>query len=261
MASTIGLWFEIETAFSDIERVCVEARASALVHRRSEQEANALRAMMSGRTAPMEEDPATAGGDPRQARAIELARDATFAEANASGPDLVELRSRLRKRIGWLKGKLAEALTEHEVYYALFPIVVYADELVATVMPGMMARWEPLQGELYDVDNGGELFYSILEDRFRKEETPPVVFEVFYFCLSDGFLGMYASDRAKIAEYRARLKDKIPLRPTESADLGPREPRGIELVKFPWRYYAVAVAAIVGGWLLLSLIAALTSGS
>ena len=261
MASTIGLWFDIETAFSDIEQACIEARAAALVVRRGEHEAKALRAMMSGRTSPMEEEPMTAGGDPRQARAIELARDAAFAEANAGGPDLVELRSRLRKRIGWLKAKLGEALTEHEVYYALFPIVVYADELVATVMPGMMTRWEPLQGELYDVDNGGELFYSILEDRFRKEETPPVVFEVFYFCLSDGFLGMYAADRAKIAEYRARLKDKIPLRPTDSADLGPREARGIELVAFPWRYYAAAIAAVVGGWILLSLFASITSAS
>jgi type IV/VI secretion system ImpK/VasF family protein len=260
MGSTIGLWFDIETAFSDIERACVEARASALVARRGEQEANALRAMMSGRTAPMEEETVTAA-NPRQARAIELARDAAFVEANASGPDLVELRARLRKRIGWLKGKLGEALTEHEVYYALFPIVAYADELVATVMPGVMARWEPLQGELYDVDNGGELFYSILEERFRKEETPPVVFEIFYFCLSDGFLGMYASDRTKITEYRARLKEKIPLRPTDSADLGPREPRGVELVKFPWRYYAVAVAAVVGGWLLLSLLASIAGGS
>ena len=90
---------------------------------------------------------------------------------------------------------------------------MYTDELVAAVMPGQTARWEPLQGELYDIDNGGELFYSILEDCLRKEETPPVVFEVFYFCLNDGFLGMYQGDRKKIEEYEARLANRIPLGP------------------------------------------------
>jgi type IV/VI secretion system ImpK/VasF family protein len=258
MASTVGLWFELETAFGEIEKACVEARAAALVARRGEQEANSLRAMLSGSTAPLEVDPVAA--DPRQARAQDLARDVAFAEANAAGPDLVELRSRLRKLIALLKAKLAEALSEHEVYYALFPIVVYVDELVATIMPGVMTRWEPLQSELYDIDNGGELFFSILDDRFRQEETPPVVFEIFFFCLNDGFLGMYAGDRAKIAEYRGRLKDRIPLRAPDASELGPKDPRTVELVAFPWRYYAAAAAAVVVHLMLLYILAGLTSG-
>jgi type VI protein secretion system component VasF len=258
MASTIGLWFSVESAFAEIEALCLEARAAALVFQRKQQEGKTLRAMMGGRTMPMEEEPAA--GDARLASAVALSRDMAFAEAHAGGPDLVELRARLRKRIGWLKGKLAEALTEHEVYYALFPIVVYVDELVATVMPGVTQRWEPLQGELYDVDNGGELFFSILDDRFRKEETPPVVFEIFYFCLNDGFFGMFAADRSKIDEYRARLRDRIPLRPTNAGELGPRESRPVELVDFPWQYYAGGAAAVLCVWLLMGWVASITSG-
>lgn len=257
MASTIGLWFSIETAFAEIERLCIEARAAALAQQRRAQEGKVVRAMMGGRTVPAEDEPLATDG--RSARASELSRDLAFLEAHPDGPDLVELRARARKRIAWLKAKLAEALTEHEVYYALFPIVVYIDELVAGIMPGQTSRWEPLQGELYDIDNGGELFFSIIDDRLRKEETPPVVFEIFYFCLNDGFLGMYAADRQKIDEYKARLADRIALRPTDSGELGSREPRPVELVELPWKYYGAAALAILSGWLVLLWLASFST--
>ncbi len=257
MASSTALWFSIESAFAEIETLCIEARAAGLALQRKQAEGAMLRAMMGGRKLPEDDD--LDAGDPRQAKAAELSRDLEFLEAHPDGPDLVELRARLRKRFGWLKSKLGEALSEHEVYYALFPIVVYTDELVATVMPGQTSRWESLQGELYDIDNGGELFYSILDERLRKEETPPVVFEVFYFCLSDGFLGMYAADRPKLEDYKTRLRERIPLRQTDHAELLQREPHAVQLVPFPWKAYVIAVAAVAGVWLALAWFAGLVA--
>lgn len=248
MASTTALWFAIESAFSEIEDACVEARAAELALERRGEEARAVRAITEGRAAERAESQRE-GESPRQARAAELAKDLAFREAHPNGPDLVDLRAKLRKRFAWLKGELAEALSEHEVYYALFPLVVYCDELVASITRGQSLRWEPLQSELYEVDNGGELFYTILDDRLRKDETHPIIFQVFYFCLTDGFLGMYQGDRRKLEEYEARLVARIPQKPVEDR-VARHERAPVELVPFPWRYYAVAAAAIVVTWTL-----------
>ena len=256
MASTTALWFPIETAFAEIEQLCIEARAAEVALRRKQDEAALLAAMTSGRTVSLRVEEPTPD-DPRQARAQELSRDLAFREAHPDGPDLVELRSKLRKRISWLKSELSVALTEHEVYYALFPLVVYTDELVASITRGQSLRWEPLQSELYEVDNGGELFFSILEERLRKDETAPIVFEVFYFCLVDGFVGMYQGDPRKLEEYRARVAQRIPLRPISDRPTG-RDRAPVELVAFPWRFYAIAAAAIAITWALFALVAPTT---
>ena len=247
MASTTALWFHIETAFAEVDDLCVTARAAQLAVRRSQNEARMAKSFGRGRGGEEDEGEDT---DPRFARAAQLAKDLAFREAHPEGADLVELRARLRKRLTWLKARLAEALSDHDVYHALFPIVVYTDELVMGVTRGGASRWEPLQSELYDVANGGELFYSILEDRLREDETHPLIIEIFFFCLSDGFLGMFQSDPKKIDEYKARLAERIRLNPTGVVEAN--EPSLVELVRFPWQYYAIAASAVVLGYLLLS---------
>ncbi|WP_437308031.1 DotU family type IV/VI secretion system protein [Sorangium sp. So ce388] len=244
MGSTTALWFAIEEAFAEVDDLCVQARAAELALERKKREEAAVRALGQGRAAAVEEAP-RGEQDRRYPRAVELAKDLAFQEANPDGADFVKLRARVRQRLVWLKTQLSGTLPEHEVHYVLFPIVVHFDELVRLVSRGATTRWEPLQSELYDVDNGGELFYARLEERLRQAETPPIVFEVFYFCLSDGFRGMYQGDEKKIAEYKARLDVRIPKKPVEEADEG-AEGAPVELVRFPVQYYAVAIAAIAG---------------
>ena len=257
MVSTTALWFHIETTFADVEELCVQARAAELAAQHTRDETKLLKSFSQGRS--FGEEEGHLADDGRYPRAIELAKDLAFREAHKDGADLVDLRARLRKRLTWLKSKLAEALADHEVYYTLFPIVVYCDELVYGCTGGAAARWEPLQSELYEVDNGGEVFYSILDDRLRQEETNPLIFEVFYFCLSDGFLGMYQTDRKKIDEYKTRLAERIPLKPTADVEPEKKEPAAVTLVSFPWRYYAVAVGGVVGSYFLLSILASCSS--
>nr|ALD83712.1 hypothetical protein [Sorangium cellulosum] len=256
MGSTTALWFAIEEAFADVDALCVEARAAELALERKKREEAAVRSLGRGRAAAVEEDAPRverAEKDRRSARAAELAKDLAFQDAHPGGADFVKLRARVRQRLVWLKGQLSSTLPEHEVHYVLFPIVVHFDELVRLVSRGATTRWEPLQSELYDVDNGGELFYTRLEERLRQEETPPIVFEVFYFCLSDGFQGMYQGDTKKIAEYKARVDLRIPKKPIADADDGP-EGAPVELVRFPWLYYAAALGAMVGLYAVLTWI-------
>jgi type IV/VI secretion system ImpK/VasF family protein len=250
MRSTTALWFDIEVTFAELVTLCDEARAAELVVSRRDEEKRLFRNMRGGGGGSDASSPAS-NPSSRHARAVELSKDLAFSEAHPNGADLVELRSVLRKRLTWLKAKLGEVLSEHEVYYTLFPIVVYADELVNAVAPGAL-RWEPLQSELYEIDNGGEVFYSILDARLRQEETHPLVFEVFYYCLSDGFLGVHQSDPRKIDEYKVRLVERIRPKPVEPDAGARKEAAPVVLVGLPWRYHAVAAGAVLGTYLLFT---------
>jgi type IV/VI secretion system ImpK/VasF family protein len=132
----------------------------------------------------------------------------------------------------------------------LFPIVVYVDELVATATRGAVMRWERLQSELYEIENGGELFYQILDERLKQQETHPLVLEAFYFCLLDGFTGMYLAGSRKIEEYKSALISRIP-QPEIRFPLTPARRAQPELVAFPWQYYAIAAATVVVVYLVL----------
>jgi type IV/VI secretion system ImpK/VasF family protein len=256
MGSTTALWFSIEAAFAEVEELCLEARAAELAYERKKREEAAVRSLGRGRAVAVEEAPAPKGAtDGRYVRAADLANDLAFQEAHPNGADLVKLRARVRQRLVWLKSQLTGTLPEHEVHYVLFPIIVHFDELVRLVSRGAATRWEPLQSELYDVDNGGELFFTRLEERLLQEETPPIVFEVFYFCLKDGFQGMHQGDTRKLAEYEARLSDRIPKKPIEVEDDGPA-PVPVELVGFPFHYYVMAVSAVACAYMLLSWLGA-----
>lgn len=243
------LWFDIEEAFSEVVDLCVEARAAQLVVEQREAESQAVRAISAGgasrASAAKVQEPA------RYARAAELAKDAAFREAHASGPDLVSIRQSLRRRLGDLRVKLGETLSEHEVYHVLFPFVIHCDELLAAATRGAVSRWEPMQSELYEIDNGGELFYTVLEERLKQDETHPLVFETFYFCLNDGFAGMLQPGSRKIDDCKAQLRQRIP-RPEIRFPEVVKDQARPELVDFPWRYYAIAVAVVLFVYLVLS---------
>ena len=249
METKTALWLCIDTAFAEVVEMCLAARAAELVLQKQKTSDPIGRALGFGGASPAAEKPLEAG---RYARAAELAKDLGFREAHPNGADLVALRSNLRKRLVWLRGKLAEVLAEHEVYYVLFPFVVYCDELVSTAATrGAASRWESMQSELYEIDNGGELFYQILEERLKQSETHPLVFEIFYFCLLDGFTGTHQPGSNKIQEYKALLLARIP-RPEIPCIDARREQKRPDLIALPWQYYAVASAIVLIAYGLLS---------
>ena len=125
---------------------------------------------------------------------------------------LKTLRDDIRTRLDELRADLAKVLSEREVYQVLFPLTIHYDELVLRrLSPTEQTAWPLLQSERYGINDGGDVFYSFADDRFANAETPPLVFEVLYFCLSDGFIGRYANDAAKIAGYKAKLAARIPM--------------------------------------------------
>lgn len=162
--------------------------------------------------------------------------DAAEAQARSSDATIVvsqpvavlkTLRDDIRTRLDELRGDLAKVLSEREVYQVLFPLTIHYDELVLRrLSPTEQTAWPLLQSERYGINDGGDVFYSFADDRLANAETPPLVFEVLYFCLSDGFIGRYANDAAKIAGYKSKLAARIPMPKTPSQAAQARRAKG-----------------------------------
>ena len=170
--------------------------------------------------------------------------------------DIIKVRAGIRTKLDILKTRLSEDLNERETYLILFPIVIYFDEMVQTsIVQAKAIDWPLLQKELFDITNGGEMFYEVLDDILRKSATLPFIYEVFYFCLSDGFQGKYRDNSIKIKEYQDHLRKKIPLPKLEGRETAVKAPRFVGLSRFPVSYYALAAIFLAMVYLGLTLLA------
>lgn len=146
----------------------------------------------------------------------------TDTSANIAMPDLVELRIKLRAQLDRLRSTIIELHSERDAYFVLFPLTAHCDELVKKVILDINhLEWPPLQQELYQVADGGDLFYELLDNILGKADTLPLVYEVYYFCLRDGFYGRYGVNPDRISDYLKKLHSHIVLKPitTKVAEL------------------------------------------
>jgi len=175
---------------------------------------------------------------------------------------IVSIRSELRDGLRGLEAALGRMMTERDKYYALFPIVIYVDEVLRSAAGTRAETWESLQSEFYGIDNGGERFFVVLDELIARSETHPVILQVFYHCLNSGFQGQYAAEptaAATIAAIKERLGARIPLVGVP-APHSESSTHGVDVVPFPWEYYAIAAGAVVGVHLLLRLTAFAAGG-
>jgi type IV/VI secretion system ImpK/VasF family protein len=175
--------------------------------------------------------------------------------------DLVSIREKIRTELSGLKNKLAERLSERDCYLILFPLVAHFDEIVQTSrLDADQITWPPLQRELFRIDDAGEMFYETLNDILVKPQTLPLIYEVFYYCLNDGFRGRYNDNPMKINEYMEILRTKIShlvlLEPARvepvKVDMNPHIPRAW---RSPACYYAGAGFVIIALYFVLHTMA------
>jgi len=160
--------------------------------------------------------------------------------------DIVGVRAEIRKQLDFLRVKLAEEFSERACYLVLFPIVAYFDEHIKTRYLGeTLLSWPPLQRELFQIENAGELFYETVDDLIRQPQTIPFIHEVYYFCLSKGFQGRYADNPVQINEYMRKLREKIPVAELASFDMPADTTGRIKPVGPLIWYYAGALVIIV----------------
>ena len=172
--------------------------------------------------------------------------------AEKQNEDIVRIRARIRTKLNFLQAKLAETLLERDCYLIIFPIVAYFDEYIqANYLNNSHRFWPSLQKELFQIDEGGELFYETLDDILRKPQTLPLIYEVFYFCLNHGFRGKYNDNLVKINEYLKKLREKIPVNKQENIQAAPDDIGRIKFVNsIAWYYVLVAIILGVSYFLL-----------
>lgn len=183
---------------------------------------------------------------PRVPGGPQLVRAATSPVAPADDAEhhvLQRLHDDVHTRVEALRAQLA---SEPGGEQAMFALVLYFDEHIMTRLPGALATsWPLLQTRLTGRNTGGVDFFRLI-DRLLESEPPQVVFEVYYFCLANGFRGQFTTDLAALEGYRVRLQARIPA--PEPARLAPA-PSAATATPRPIRsralYYAAAVAIVV----------------
>jgi len=234
-ATDQNIWFFIEEVVSQVEHLCETAR-------QAEEHAQQLR----------EEAIDLPGGK-------SMLTGGNHLVGQDDGADPIQLRAEVRELLVSLKARLNEHLTEREVYYCLFPLTIHFDEMVLRSLDAKVQRWAPLQKELFDIDNGGELFFGAIDALLQRDETLPLIFEVFLFCLQNGFRGTYVHANSRLDEYTSRLKSRITKLDHQPVHHRRRRRRssdqdGIELIDFPWRYYGWSVGVALGIFMGLYLV-------
>jgi type IV/VI secretion system ImpK/VasF family protein len=134
----------------------------------------------------------------------------------------------------------------------MLALVLYFDERIMTRLPEWVATsWPLLQTRITGRNTGGVDFFRLV-DRLLESESPPLVLEVYYFCLANGFRGQFATDLSALDGYRQRLRARIPApAPAPPATA----PRAATATRSPIRsralYYVAALAIVVlFGWVL-----------
>lgn len=173
------------------------------------------------------------------------------------------LRAELLAQLSELKTGLRSQLSEKEVGMVLLPLVIHIDELVMRrLTEDEQTLWPLLQRELFDLQNGGEVFYDFIQERLAMPSTPSLLFDVLYFCLSDGFCGKFAEEPARIEQYKRMLVEKIPqpaLPPPPAKRRRGKDEASPGAVVAPVRPGWFYLSALLGVALLIGITALLTN--
>ncbi len=176
--------------------------------------------------------------------------------ANISDDELLIIRNDIRIQLDLLRTQLLVELTERDCYFVLFPIVVLFDELVQSQLFNKnLTSWPPLQKELFQIDDAGEVFYDTLEEILRKPQTLPFVYEIYYFCLNHGFKGKYIDNPEKINKFKNLLKNNIQVNQPEISEIPAEESGMLKQIGNSLKYYTAACVAVIVFYFFLNMIA------
>lgn len=173
---------------------------------------------------------------------------APFRGDAASQP--VDMASDIRRKVLallWqLDSVLRNDLGDRDAYLVLFALVAHCDEIAQIhVQQARQQGWEPIQFQLFKLDNAGDLFFEHIDAFLYRNDIPPIVFEVYFFCLNDGFQGKYAAISDKLEEYRDNLRSRITVVTVTMPDAA-RHGHKASAYRLPvWAYYVACVSLIL----------------
>lgn len=166
------------------------------------------------------------------------------------GDGLGALHADVRDRLDRLRAVLRAQPDGDRMMLAL---ILFVDErIMRQLADDVRLSWPLLQVEWLGSSRGGEEFYRILDRLLEDQRTAGLLLEIFYFCLSNGFVGRYAGNPAAIEDYRRRLRARIGV--PEAVSAPEREPATPEM-PLPWQahpaWYYLGTAVVMVGLVVL----------
>jgi type VI secretion system protein ImpK len=126
-------------------------------------------------------------------------------------PDPAGLRARLREQIdGFERSAVAAGIGDDQMQTARFALCALLDDSAAATPWGR--EWASLLAEVHGEANGGEKFFTLLDEMLAEPERHVELLEFFFVCLALGFEGRYRSGeggRQALAQTRTRLYEFI----------------------------------------------------
>ena len=93
--------------------------------------------------------------------------------------DMGNLRSDILDTLAECRETLSAEISERAAYRMLFAFTVFFDEAVLAGGLASSTEWHSLQRELFDTDEGGQLFFDTL-DEILSEEHDSLMYEAFF---------------------------------------------------------------------------------
>lgn len=121
-----------------------------------------------------------------------------------------DAREGIRTVLKQLYDAVQTLLGDRNAYYALFALTAYCDEIAHSYLQQQHSPgWEPLQIELFNINDAGTLFYRYVELFRGRNDIPSLIFEIYYYCLKSGFKGSYITNPAARKAYLDELEAHI----------------------------------------------------
>jgi type IV/VI secretion system ImpK/VasF family protein len=147
--------------------------------------------------------------------------------------------------------------TEHvgswQKHLCVIAIASYIDERERVALGGLAETWRLplLQTELLEIDDGGDRFFTQLNELLARADVHELVFEVHLLCVRAGFVGRYRDRRHELEKLTGWITHRLRQHEPRRALMVVSEPpatrrRRIGFIQFPLRYYLGAALAIVG---------------
>ncbi len=169
---------------------------------------------------------------------------------------LATIRNSLTTSMKHLRNNLKQSLDEQSVYLISFALTALMDEEVQRLLqrtPGN-AEWIPLQKEIFNLTNAGEVFFESLDEILEASHYPTIVYEVYYFTLKKGFRGKYQHSPNRIAKYIEFLGARVEEPTITKRDKSTQKIVPLPKIKFKvWHYYVAAASLVACTYLAFAL--------
>ncbi|MES2824661.1 MAG: DotU family type IV/VI secretion system protein [Pseudomonadota bacterium] len=132
--------------------------------------------------------------------------------------DLLPICEKIEENIKQCHSYIKPLITKKELKYLISALIFHCDETVVTkkldrhCIPKKSYQWPSIQKKIAHCQNGGERFFRYLDEMLLHSRNYSLAIEVYFFCLSQGFVGCYFDDPEKIKAYLKRCTDAISIR-------------------------------------------------